>query len=223
MKKIILSMLSVLAISSSGIEACAFKGPYLGMGVGAGQSYGRDMYSQGSTLYSSTKVRDHSPIGTLYGGYSFCSQNLYLGIEAQVSRTNYRLDQGAFISSLLNTYAHASYKSRYNWGLSLRPGLILSPTTLAYVSLGLSQYSLRGEGSIVGVNYGMSYKTRSTFSSPSMGVGMEKVIKPGVKLGMDITSTLNRTRITSPTSYYGDRFKLRFGNSVALARLSFAW
>jgi opacity protein-like surface antigen len=209
MKKIVLAMLSGLAVTASAVDAMPFKGMYLGAGVGAGHATGKSSHYQGAQLQSINKLGDASAVGGIHLGYGILSKNSYLGLELHGAFSNYSLDSHTVPA------ARTSYKSKYAWGITLRPGMLISPSTLAYVTLGGAQSKIHYR------NPSLFYKTSYNRWSPVVGFGLETAVKPCVKVGVDLTSSLGRKISFVSTSAERDNFKLRFGSSAVTARVSY--
>ncbi len=183
------------------------------------------------------KVR---PIGTVYAGYAFSCANVFLGAEtffdAAKRRVNVSFNQFAFNTNIDNFGTVTTnqeifpwiigIKSRsWQWGINLRPGLILGCNTLLYTRIGfaLNKNLLRtdlvfsGNGGTflpAGQNFvlALDNKARKKRANFRAGLGIEQPLCECLNLRADYIFTKYRRINASGTVTFRSAFLRNVGD-----------
>lgn len=159
--------LSIIFFTTSSANANSiFDGFYLGASVGGSLARAKEninaslnftlLNPDGSPALTSTQpaaisteMTQSSWLGQLLGGYGYAWGGFYLGGEVFVNAANYQmknsvqanLSQNLFNIILLNANVNAVSKTEVSpiqYGLHLRPGYLITPTTLLFALIGTS-------------------------------------------------------------------------------------
>lgn len=208
MKKIVLSILSGLLAATS-VYASPLAGTYVGAGIGVNHGSIKASRFQGKTFMSGTQFGSHGPVGILRLGHGFVSNNMYLGLEVNGSVGHLNM-----VSRDVTASSKASFKSKYNWGFSVRPGILLTPNTRACVHLGLNRQKINFR------DEALNYKHTISQWTPTTGFSLGTAINPCTVVDVSFDSSLGRKASFGPKTSTQDIFKVRTVSSSVTANVT---
>lgn len=115
-----------------------------------------------SPTFLQTNLKNNSAIGDFYAGYGMDYHRAYVGLEAFVTVSNYRMkNSGSFSTTQFFSIANRTYIvdnnwqttnniSRFQYGLDLRPGFVLNPLMLLYGRVGFAVAKLTQSANLTG-------------------------------------------------------------------------
>jgi opacity protein-like surface antigen len=182
-------------------SSVAFAGvPYIGASIGVNNTqYNAKVDDVGTTL----NLGGRNPNFNIFGGYgAVVNQNIYVGGEVFANTTTG--DTEAYTSGSGATTL--KYETRYTYGVSLIPGLMLSEHTMAYGRLGV----VRGNFNVKATTPVASSNDDDSVAGAQAGVGIQTNLIHNVDLRAeyvysDYRSFTENNVKTSPTS---DQFNL---------------
>lgn len=205
--------------------ACPFDGLYLGASGGASfasaaeNSTFNSLYNfpvpttvHDSALMTSHAVHSNSGKGVIFTGLGKTYLNYYGGIEAFASFSKHQLKRysSSTISGFLETdftstiHGSADFKLRdIEYGFDLRPGILVSPTTLFYGRVGVAFNRLSATVNPVlseaflsptfsppeNLTFASSFSSKKNLTGLRLGLGFEKYITPHLVLRLDYIYT----------------------------------
>lgn len=138
----ILSLL-LWVISSAGW--CAIDGFYVGAGLGPDHAN----FKQTAWINNpDTSVRDKTHLdgtgyfGSIFGGYAFVCQNLYLAAEVNANASSNQFESSNF-EFVHRNFARTKYKLERSFGISFLPGFIYNAATVFYARFGYSNANFK--------------------------------------------------------------------------------
>ena len=196
---------------------CDFCGPYLGAGLGAGILDGKhhlDIVTVSPNTADiaaihENKHTEHLTDGSFRGifflGYGLQWRALFAGIEifGQYSPfSKHKNDTQIFddsfnpvLFSLSNTVSTKLKINPWQYGIAIRPGVLLSPETLLYVTVGTSVARLRAHSDVnynnpaAGIVLDFPLSAHSTRAVLRLGGGIEYILCGDWHLRADYTHT----------------------------------
>ncbi|MDF2529428.1 MAG: hypothetical protein K0Q57_308 [Gammaproteobacteria bacterium] len=196
-----------------------WNGFYIGGGVGAGRMQTHQSVNVGSSLGSTSGDLESYPInsnadeadshaaGSLYFGYGRAWQSFYLGAEAfaeGVGASSSGSNYNDYISLLpgnsnyfLSTENDVAKVDPLAFGIALRPGYLISPSTLLYAKVGAMlahtswQVNATGSGSVSGQAWSIPYSLSdsSTHLAYQLGLGVEQYLTNKISLRLEYAFT----------------------------------
>lgn len=237
-------VMAVLATSAYADAAnSVFDGAYLGAGLGGSFTRG-DLKAEpnsaadfdpqegappndiSAALSATNTLKRNSFAGNLYAGYGHAWQPLYLGVEAFIKLANYKMNYAASTTAT-KTAGGGSYTLTDNlatasevklnpleFGIDLRPGVLVTPNTLLFGRLGVAfnKLTLNSTTTTSG-EYTNGAGFTKNFSGAITNTASKSV--PGLRLGLGLEQHLNEhlaLRLDYVYTYYG---KISTNNSTA--------
>lgn len=222
MKKISLMAVAVALTAAAGAaSAVPFKGAYVGANLGYGAATSKLTQLTGARVDTMNRMGDHSLAGGIHLGFGSLYKNGYLGFEIHGGWANYKLAGATHTLGSTTSSVNSLMKAKYQYGAHFRIGSMISPATLAYVTLGGTNvrwnYGQVSDALITGYNY----KRRLDRFSFTPGIGLETALKSNVRLGLEGQHIVGRRAHYQIQSATGANFKVKPAVSTVMLRVSF--
>lgn len=131
--------------------------------------------------------------GSIFGGYAWMRQAFYLAGEANfdVSNLKFQTSNNEFLHQKFST---AYYRLRHNWGLSVLPGYLFTPSTLFYGRLGYSVAYFNISSADISLS-----NVNQNLSGINFGVGINQALNQQIAVRMEYNQVHYQS--TSTTSF----------------------
>jgi opacity protein-like surface antigen len=188
---------TVILTSSSATLAAA---PYIGASIGINNT---QLNAKVEDIGTTLNLGGRNPNVDIFGGYgTLVSQNIYLGGEVFANTTTGSID--AYTSG--SDATTLKYETRYTYGVSFIPGVMISPNTMAYGRLGV----VRGNFNVKSTTPTSSSNDDDSVGGAQAGLGIQTNLIQNLDLRAeyvysDYRSFTENNVKTSPTS---DQFNL---------------
>lgn len=151
---------AAILISGSSVALANISGsPYIGAGLGLNQQIFENKYGATETNFGGT-----GGLVNIYGGYGArVNKNIYLGGEVLANTTTGVVDAAEASSASLK------FRTKYSYGASLIPGLMLSDNTMLYARAGVVKTKFNVKAEVPGA----SSSDNNTVSGAQFGLGLQ--------------------------------------------------
>jgi len=164
LKKVLVAS-AIFALSSN----AAFAGAYVGADLGANFA----LYKEEPQGLATVRFGDVGPMADLFVGYGqLVKEKFYLGGEAFTTGFATRVKA---IDS--DDFTH-SFDTRYSYGVSLIPGVMISDNTMAYARVGVVRTGFRVKTSVEGYDE----STNEISNGGQAGLGLQTHLTPNLDL-----------------------------------------
>lgn len=209
MKKSAIFAALAVSLAANVAQANAFSKAYVGAGVGLTNASANIRNYVNNVAVTKTRTGDMSPVGSIFAGVNAIYKHLYVGFEANAKMFHFK----AMTQDLLGT--SNTHKNNFSYGVALRVGALMTPSTLGYIGLGAQNYRWRlHTNSLV-----TSKNKNKIFLEPS--VGMETALKKNVNVGIKVSQAIRKkfTYISAANRHSTFRPNM----TTAEVRVSFSW
>lgn len=251
--------------------SCAFNGFYTGLGIGDSETVGSTrsngsnsigvpgVFSNTGSASARAGLRKSSVAGNIFAGYGSTWDCFYLGAEAYYKGAKSKTRHTESFSNTLNvpsittvggtfsgtSTTHAKLRNG-EFGLDLRPGYLITPSTLFYGKVGVafnrvsirttSTFSASGINFPSGASTSQSAHAKKNAGGLRLGAGLEKQFCSNWSIKADYTYTRfqrvsqansGTSRFTSPigagTASVSRATSARLSNHTTMLGLTYFW
>ena len=189
MNKFLKSAIVVIAFSPLGASAENFTGAYGGVGFGI-NALSSEYRQSAFNSFNSTRTNTAGMLynATLFAGYGKMYEQFYVGGELAASLTTGNAQGGKLESG--DPPNDGKFLSKWTIHPALRLGMLISPKTLAYGKIGVSDTHFEVNSMGGTDSNGQSYKYKKNIWGFSMGAGLETLLTDKVSFRMDYTFSI---------------------------------
>jgi outer membrane immunogenic protein len=212
-RKLIVTAGTFLLLSSS--AWAIIPGFYVGLGMGPenGTFTKTSWISHASDLNvrDKTELSGNGIFGSIYGGYGYKHERLYLGTELNVDVSTLDSTSSNNDANHPASASRTEYEIKHSVGISFLPGFYILPATLTYARIGYANGNFK-----INTNDVTLPQIHNNLNGIRYGVGIKQTIYKQISIGIDystiayqstagnykdsVTGTAKRTRIIPETN-----------------------